>query len=155
MPRTRLPRTTRPPAAGVESRSGVVSEALTVRSIVPYVRATVVIPTLNARELFSQALEALEQQTVEHDVIVVDNASTDGTAELLAERFPHVQVVRVDENLGFGRAVNRGVEHVESDALVLINNDVVCEPAFIERIIEPLAAGTASMAAGVLLQHER
>jgi N-acetylglucosaminyl-diphospho-decaprenol L-rhamnosyltransferase len=122
---------------------------------VPYVRATVVIPTLNARQLVSQALAALEQQTVEHDVVVVDNASTDGTAEHIAERFPHVRVVRVEENLGFGRAVNRGVERVETDALVLINNDVICEPTFIERIIEPLAAGTASMAAGVLLQHNR
>ena len=121
----------------------------------PYVRATVVIPTLNARELLSQALTALAEQTVEHDVIVVDNASTDGTSQHLAESFPEVRVIRLDENLGFGRAVNRGVEHVETDAVVLINNDVLCEPTFIERIIEPLAAGTASMAAGVLLQHDR
>jgi N-acetylglucosaminyl-diphospho-decaprenol L-rhamnosyltransferase len=126
-----------------------------VRSIVPYVRTTVVIPTLNARELLSEALTALAEQTVGHDVIVVDNASTDGTSEHLAERFPEVRVVRLDENLGFGRAVNLGVEHVKTDAIVLINNDVICEPAFIERIIEPLAAGTASMAAGVLLQHDR
>jgi GT2 family glycosyltransferase len=118
------------------------------------VRATVVIPTLDARELLTQALEALEHQTVEHDVVVVDNASTDGTAELVHDRFPAVRVLRLEENLGFGRAVNRGVELVETDAVVLINNDVICEPEFLGRILEPLDDG-AGMAAGVLLQHDR
>jgi GT2 family glycosyltransferase len=118
-------------------------------------RATVVIPTLNARSLLTQALEHLEAQTAPHDVVVVDNASTDGTAELLAERFPEVRVIRLDENVGFGRAVNRGVAAAETDAVVLINNDVLCEPDFLERILEPLADGGAAMAAGVLLQHDR
>jgi N-acetylglucosaminyl-diphospho-decaprenol L-rhamnosyltransferase len=117
-------------------------------------RATVVIPTLNARNLVGEALEHLEAQTVPHDVIVVDNASTDGTSELLAERFPHVRVIRMDENLGFGRAVNRGVAAAETEAVVLINNDVLCAPDFLERLLEPLDAG-AAMAAGVLLQHDR
>ena len=117
-------------------------------------RATVVIPTLNARNLLAEALEHLEAQTVPHDIVVVDNASTDGTSELLAERFPDVRVVRMDENLGFGRAVNRGVAAAETDAVVPINNDVLCEPDFLERLLEPLEDGVA-MAAGVLLQHDR
>ena len=119
----------------------------------PDVRATVVIPTLNARELLSEALDALEAQTVEHDVVVVDNASTDGTAELVAERWPSVRVLRLPENLGFGRAVNRGVELVDTDVVVLVNNDVICEPDFLERLLEPL--GDAAMSAGILLQHDR
>ena len=98
-------------------------------------RATVVIPTLNARGMLTETLEALEAQTAAHDVVVVDNASTDGTAELLAERFPQVRVVRLDENLGFGRAVNRGVELVETDVVVLVNNDVVCPPDFLEQLL--------------------
>src|ERR1700761_8736377 len=118
-------------------------------------RATVVIPTLNARELLAETLSALAAQAVEHDVVVVDNASTDGTAELVAERFPQVRVLRLDENLGFGRAVNRGVELVETDVVVLINNDVLCEPGFLERLLEPLADPGVGMVAGVLLQHDR
>src|SRR4249920_3254474 len=104
-PRASPPRTTRPPAAGVESRSGIVSEALTARTIVHYVPATVVIPTFNGRRMLSEALDGLSRQTVAHDVIVVDNGSTDGTPELLAERFPGVRVVRLPANIGFGRAV--------------------------------------------------
>ena len=117
-------------------------------------RATVVIPTLNARSLLAEALEHLRAQTVQHDVMVVDNASTDGTSELLADRFPEVRVIRMDENVGFGRAVNRGVAAAETEAIVLINNDVLCTPDFLERLLEPLDDGVA-MAAGVLLQHDR
>src|SRR5438552_15601597 len=106
---------TRPPASGVDRRSGVVSTARL--SCLTHMRATVVIPTFNGAAMLAEALEALREQTVEHAVVVVDNASTDGTTELLAERFPHVRTLRLDENLGFGRAVNRGVELVETDAV--------------------------------------
>ncbi len=118
-------------------------------------RATVVIPTLNARRLLAEALERLEAQTVDHDVVVVDNASTDGTVELLADRFPRVRVVRLPENLGFGRAVNRGAAEAATEAIVLINNDVLCEPDFLERLLAPLADEGVAMVAGVLLQHDR
>ena len=118
-------------------------------------RATVVIPTFNAVGLLSEALEALQAQTVPHDVVVVDNASTDGTAELVAERFPDVSLVRLPANTGFGRAVNRGVAEVSTEALVLINNDVVCPPDFLEQLLAPLADDSVASVAGVLLQHER
>ncbi|HZU20855.1 MAG TPA: glycosyltransferase family 2 protein [Gaiellaceae bacterium] len=118
-------------------------------------RATVVIPTFNARSLLSETLEHLAAQTVEHDVVVVDNGSSDGTAALVAERFPYVRLVALDRNLGFGRAVNRGVEEVETDVLVLINNDVLCAPDFLERLLAPLEQDGVGMAAGVLLQYDR
>jgi N-acetylglucosaminyl-diphospho-decaprenol L-rhamnosyltransferase len=118
-------------------------------------RATVVIPTYNGAGMLAESLAALARQTVEHSVVVVDNASTDDTTELLAERFPHVRVLRLDENLGFGRAVNDGVELVETDVVVLVNNDTVCEPEFLERLLAPLADDSVAMAAGVLLQHDR
>jgi N-acetylglucosaminyl-diphospho-decaprenol L-rhamnosyltransferase len=116
--------------------------------------ATVVIPTLDARDLLRDALASLERQTVPVDVVVVDNASRDGTAELVAAKFPRVRLLRNDENAGFGRAVNRGAAEVTTDVLVLVNNDVVCEPEFVERICEPFADGSVGSAAGVLVQAE-
>jgi GT2 family glycosyltransferase len=113
-----------------------------------------VIPTRNGRALLTETLESLRRQTVDHDVIVVDNASTDRTAELLTERFPHVRLVQLNENAGFGRAVNRAVDLVDTEAVVLVNNDVVCEPEFVERILEPFADERVGMVAGVLLQHD-
>lgn len=111
------------------------------------------IPTLNARELLSEALESLALQTVQAEVVVVDNGSTDGTDELVAEQFPSVRLVRNEENLGFGRAVNRAALGLEGDVVVLLNNDVVCEPAFLERLLAPFEDPDIGMVAGVLLQH--
>jgi GT2 family glycosyltransferase len=116
-------------------------------------RATVVIPTLDARELLAETLASLDRQTRAADVVVVDNGSTDGTAELVAERFPRVRVVRNETNLGFGRAVNRVALELDVDALVLLNNDVVCDERFVERILAPLQNPGVAMVAGVLLQR--
>ena len=116
--------------------------------------ATVVIPTLDARDLLRDALASLERQTVPVAVVVIDNASTDGTEELVADEFPGVRLFRNEENLGFGRAVNRGTAEAVTELLVLVNNDVVCEPDFVERICEPFADERVGMVAGVLLQAE-
>lgn len=116
--------------------------------------ATVVIPTLDARDLLRDALASLERQTAPVDVVIVDNGSRDGTAEMVAAEFPAGRLVRSEQNLGFGRAVNRGAEEAASEVLVLLNNDVVCEPDFVERICEPFADERVGSVAGVLLQAE-
>jgi N-acetylglucosaminyl-diphospho-decaprenol L-rhamnosyltransferase len=118
-------------------------------------RAAVVIPTLNARELLHAALESLRAQTLPAEIVVVDNASTDGTGDMLRREFPEVHVVHNERNLGFGRAVNRGADTLDGDVLVLVNNDVVCEPTFLERLCTPFADERVGMAAGVLLQATR
>jgi N-acetylglucosaminyl-diphospho-decaprenol L-rhamnosyltransferase len=116
-------------------------------------RAVVVIPTLNGSSVLADALSSLETQTVPAEVVVVDNASHDGTAEMLRARFPQVAVVRNTRNEGFGRAVNRGVaEAGDADAIILVNNDAVCAPDFVERMLEPFTDSTVGMVAGVLLQ---
>jgi GT2 family glycosyltransferase len=114
----------------------------------------VVIPTLDGRERLLRTLASLDEQTVAAEVVVVDNASIDGTVEAVAERHPHVRVVRCERNLGFGAAVNRAALELDGDALVLVNNDVVCEPRFLERITAPLADARVGTVAGVLLQAD-
>lgn len=118
----------------------------------------VVIPTLNARDLLLETLASLERQTVPVEVLVVDNASRDGTGAAVAKRHPAVQVLRNERNLGFGAAINRAALRLDhggdADALLLVNNDAVCEPDFVERLLEPLARPGVGMVAGVLLQAE-
>jgi N-acetylglucosaminyl-diphospho-decaprenol L-rhamnosyltransferase len=115
--------------------------------------AAVVVPTHNGATRISRLLDSLRLQTLAHDVVVVDNASTDGTRELLERDYTEISLIALDKNVGFGRAVNRGVMHTSSSTVVLLNNDVICEPKFLERICAVLdPADGVVMAAGVLLQ---
>jgi N-acetylglucosaminyl-diphospho-decaprenol L-rhamnosyltransferase len=113
-----------------------------------------IVPSYNGAAQLAELLVSLRAQTREHEVVVVDNGSTDGTREILAERFHEAQLVALDRNVGFGRAVNAGVAATTGDPIVLVGNDAVCEPAFVERLCAALHpdAGIV-MAAGVLLDR--
>lgn len=115
----------------------------------------VVIPTWNGRELLARCLDSLARQTVAHRVIVADNGSADGTVTLVRDRFPDVDVVGLDRNYGFAGGVNRGVERGEAPVVVLVNNDVECDPVFVERIVAPLADERVGMVTGLLLRPGR
>ena len=84
-------------------------------------------------------------------VIVADNASTDGSPELVAERFPEMTLVRLGANAGFGRAVNAGAAAGDGEAIVLVNADMFVEPGFVEAIVAPLADPAVGMVAGLSL----
>ena len=116
------------------------------------VRPAVYIPTFDGRERLERTLRSLEEQSRAVDVVVVDNGSSDGTAEMLAEEFPEVAVLTLERNLGFGPAINRAVREHPADPLILLNNDVECEPRFVEAMLDAAAEGVRSVA-GVLLQE--
>jgi N-acetylglucosaminyl-diphospho-decaprenol L-rhamnosyltransferase len=116
-------------------------------------RPTVYIPNLNGAERLARTIESLQGQTVVPGVVVVDNGSTDDSVEMLGERFPEVSTIALTENIGFGRALNLAIEREPGEAIVLLNNDVVCEPQFIEALLEPAKAGI-EMVAAVLLRPD-
>jgi N-acetylglucosaminyl-diphospho-decaprenol L-rhamnosyltransferase len=86
------------------------------------------------------------------DVVLVDNGSSDDSIEVARRELPEVKVVELGENLGFGRAINRAVAEVPGDPVILLNNDAVPEPGFVEALLEGLGEGIDSVA-GVLLQE--
>jgi N-acetylglucosaminyl-diphospho-decaprenol L-rhamnosyltransferase len=117
------------------------------------VRATYVVPSWDGLEVLRECLRALMLQTVDCEVVVVDNGSVDGTAAAVAAEFPDVLLVRLEENVGFGRAVNLGAERATGDVLLVVNNDAVPAPDFAERMVAPFADPAVGMAAGVLTQR--
>ena len=87
---------------------------------------SVVIVVWNAKKYVVECLESLREhcRDVCNEIIVVDNASTDGTPELIAEMFPDFTLVRNSENLGFAKANNIGIARCSSDYVCLVNSDV-------------------------------
>ena len=92
--------------------------------------------TWNGAHLLPACLDSLEAQTVRDtmDVLVVDNASQDGTAELLAERYPTVRVVRAPRNLGFAGGAALGMQGATGH-VVLLNNDATFAPDAVEHLL--------------------
>jgi GT2 family glycosyltransferase len=97
----------------------------------------VVIVNKDAGRLLDRTLEALQRQTVAPGrVIVVDNASQDGSVDGLQQRFPWIELHRLDENLGFAGGNNYGVRAAEGfEWIALLNPDAFPEPAWIERLL--------------------
>jgi GT2 family glycosyltransferase len=111
----------------------------------------VLIPHLDRRLSLLRTLDSLRAQTVAVAVCVADNGSTDGSLEMLATDYPEVRVIELGRNLGFGAAVNRAVEGSEALSVVLINNDAVAEPDFVERLIEARNESGSPAVAGCML----
>jgi N-acetylglucosaminyl-diphospho-decaprenol L-rhamnosyltransferase len=86
---------------------------------------SIVIPTWNQRDLLTECLESILRYTssLDTEIIVVDDASTDGTAELIKKKFPNVRLIENRQNEGYAKAVNKGVDHSKGNFIFLLNND--------------------------------
>ncbi len=97
---------------------------------------TIVIPNYNGMAVLDTCLRSvLAQKGVTAQVIVVDNGSTDGSQEFTGRNFPTCELVCLDRNYGFSRAVNEGFRRAKSRYVILLNNDTEAEPDFAARLL--------------------
>lgn len=111
-------------------------------------RVSVIIVSYNTRQLLRECLEALG---TEFEVIVVDNASRDGSADLVREEFPHVILIENTVNRGFGAANNQGLAVMTGDLALLLNSDARPDPGAIHAlaaVFEPNSDENPVIAAG-------
>lgn len=101
---------------------------------------SVVIPSLDGSALLAAFLPdlfaGLEAVAGDHQVVVVDNGSSDDTAAMLGARFPAVERVALDANHGFAAAVNAGLERVRHPWVLSLNNDIRVEADFLAPLLE-------------------
>ena len=118
--------------------------------------ASIIILNWNGKDLLAEGipsvLAAVQTDGKQHEVIVVDNGSTDGSAEYLRAQFPEVRLVVLPENLGFAEGNNAGVRAARHDVVILLNNDMVVDSGFIRPLLEGFGSSTFAVSSQIHLQ---
>ena len=99
---------------------------------------SVVILNYNVRYFLETCLVSVQKaiQNIDSEIIVIDNASTDGSCEMIKERFPEVYLIENKENLGFPKGNNIGVEKAKGDYICILNPDTVIAEDTFEKILQ-------------------
>ncbi|BAM00821.1 MULTISPECIES: glycosyltransferase family 2 protein [Caldilinea] len=113
---------------------------------------SVIIVNWNTCALLAECIAAVERETtsIPHDIWVVDNGSSDGSAAMLRQDFPHVQVIESPVNLGFARANNLAMRRSAGRYLLLLNTDALVQPGSVQALLQ---VAEAAPRAGVVGAH--
>ncbi len=112
---------------------------------------TVVVVSYNTCDKLRKCLSAIEP---EHEIIVVDNASTDGSVEMVRTEFPRVKLIANADNKGFGAANNQGLLESGGELVLLLNSDAYAQPGAISRLAAVFCDTSAIAAGGRLLNPD-
>ncbi len=113
-------------------------------------RLAIVIVSFNARRDLDACLRSLHAAPPDltHAMVVVDNASSDGSVQAVRTAWPDVRVIEMGRNAGFAAATNAGIRASESDLVLLLNSDTIVPPGSIDRLAGALDDDAAAAAAG-------
>jgi GT2 family glycosyltransferase len=116
---------------------------------------SVVIANRDTKALLAQCLESIRglPDAVRVEVIVVDNGSTDGSPEMVADLYPHVHLIRNPTNTGFAIANNQGLALARGRYLMLLNSDTVVRPCALDRLVRFLDEHPEVGACGPTLRY--
>ncbi|HVH66132.1 MAG TPA: glycosyltransferase family 2 protein [Candidatus Acidoferrum sp.] len=117
----------------------------------------VVVLNWNGRHHLEACLASLQAQTYAgpRQVVVMDNGSTDGSADFVRSRFPDVRLIRSEENLGFAGGNNYAVARLDHDVIAFLNNDTRADPRWLEELLVVLTgAPDVAAAAGKILSWD-
>jgi hypothetical protein len=116
------------------------------------VRVSIVVLNLNGRHFLADCLNAvLKQEAAPFETILVDNGSTDGSVEFLRQNFPEVRIIEAGRNLGFAEGNNLGVRSARADLVVLLNNDTVVAPGWLNALLQSMEAEDVAVASSLIL----
>jgi GT2 family glycosyltransferase len=100
---------------------------------------SVVVVNFNGKKYLSSCFNSLFQQTYSQmEVILVDNASVDGSIEFIQENFPRVKIIPQSTNLGFAGGTNAGIRVANGEFILTLNNDTIVDSHLLEEIVKPM-----------------
>jgi hypothetical protein len=110
----------------------------------------IIIVSHNTRGELKHCLRSLHDNApdVSHEIVVVDNASTDGSAELVRREWPDVHLIEAGNNVGFARANNLGIRATDSGLVLLLNSDTVVPAGTVDRLVAELETHPDTAAVG-------
>lgn len=119
---------------------------------------TAVVVTYNAKDLLRECLRSLSDQDYRNlGIVVVDNASTDGSRDMVREEFPSSIVAECEENLGFGPGADVGIRIALDDGaawVFLLNNDATVAPDCVSKLLESASEHQAGLIGPKILYHK-
>ena len=99
-------------------------------------KVTVVIPNYNGKEYIEVCLDSIRKQTFkDYKVLIIDNASEDGSCEIIRDNYKEFELVVNDKNEGFCKAVNQGIKMSDTKYVLLLNNDTELHECFLENMV--------------------
>lgn len=102
-------------------------------------KVTVVIPNYNGIKYIRDCMDSLCRQTGEpFELLVIDNASKDGSLEILQEEYPEARLISLEENTGFCFAVNLGIRESKTPYVILLNNDTIVKEDFVASLVKAI-----------------
>ncbi len=108
-----------------------------MRDIMPEPLISIIIVNWNGRALLEECLQSLEDQTFQDfEIILVDNGSTDGSAEWVRSHYPLVRLLALKTNTGFSAGNNAGLKLARGEFIALLNNDTKAEPGWLEALYQ-------------------
>ncbi len=103
----------------------------------------IIVVNFNGEKFLENCLSSLMAQTCKNRIILVDNASQDGSLESVESNYPNIEIIRNDTNLGFAKGVNLGIEHSNSRYIATLNNDTIADPFWLENLVNVMESDTS------------
>ena len=119
-------------------------------------KLSIIIVSWNVAKDLSNCLKSIGENSpsFEFEIIVVDNASADGTVDVVRNEFPEVKIIANNENLGFAAGNNRGIADAKGEYVLLLNPDTIIHPKSLDRLIDFMKSNTDVGLCGPKLLNE-
>jgi glycosyltransferase involved in cell wall biosynthesis len=134
----------------IEWLGPVAARRLGLVPIPPELRVSVVVPVFNEKPTLEEILRRIRADSIPKEIILIDDGSTDGTREMLAEMEsePDLVVVYHERNQGKGAALRTGFHHATGDILIIQDADLEYDPIHYPQLVQPIVEGVADVVYG-------